>query len=127
MIGAGERDRGSAAVDFVLVAPLLFAVALGIVQLTLALYVRTTVTAAAAEGARAASLAGADLVAGERRTRDLLRQGIAADVVRRIAVTRERSNGLVVISVGVDADLPLLGLMGPTAMHVDGHALAEQS
>lgn len=127
MIGDGERDRGSAAVDFVLVAPLLFAVALGIVQLTLALYVRTTVTAAAAEGARAASLAGADLVAGERRTRDLLRQGIAADVVRRIAVTRERSNGLVVISVGVDADLPLLGLMGPTAMHVDGHALAEQS
>lgn len=127
MIGAGERDRGSAAVDFVLVAPLLFAVALGIVQLTLALYVRTTVTAAAAEGARAASLAGADLVAGERRTRDLLSQGVAADVVRRIAVTRERSNGLVVISVGVDADLPLLGLMGPTAMHVDGHALAEQS
>ena len=61
----GRKDSGSAIVDFVLVAPLLIAVALAILQVILVMHVRTVLTSAAAEGARAAALAGADPRAGE--------------------------------------------------------------
>jgi Flp pilus assembly protein TadG len=119
-------ERGNATVEFALVAPLLITVALAVLQIALALHVRATITAAAAEGARAAALAGSDLGAGERRTRALLAGNVAGDVIEDITVWREVRDGALVIAVGVDAQLPLLGLFGPTAMHVDGHALAEQ-
>lgn len=122
----GSGERGSAAVDFVLVAPVLLLVGLAVLQLTLALYVRTTVTSAAAEGARAAALAGANLEAGARRTRALLGQTMAGDTVRSVSAQREVRDGLLVVTVGVETNLPLVGLLGPTVMHLDGHALAER-
>lgn len=121
-----NREAGNATVEFALVAPLVLVVALAIVQLALALHVRTTATSAAAEGARASALAGADPRAGERRTRDLLAGSLAADVVQRITVRREVVGGTSLVAVGVDLRLPLIGLLGPTVMHVDGHAIAEQ-
>ena len=119
-------ERGNATVEFALVAPILLAVGLAVLQIALVLHVRATITAAAAEGARAAALAGADLGAGERRTRALLAGNVAGDVVEGITVWREIHDGALVVAVGVDAQLPLLGLLGPTAMHIDAHALAEQ-
>ncbi len=121
------RDEGSATVEFALVAPLLLAVALAVLQIALALHLRATITAAAAEGARAAALSGADLAAGERRTRNLLLDNIAADVVEEIDVRRELRNGALVVVVEVDARLPLIGLLGPSIMQVSGHALAERA
>ena len=56
-----KGDRGSAVVEFALVTPLLLLVALAVLQITLALHVRSTLTAAAAEGARAGALAYAGL------------------------------------------------------------------
>ena len=124
--GDSRGERGSAAVDFVLVGPLLLLVALGVLQLTLALYVRTTVTAAAAEGARAAALSGADLDAGSRRTRMLLGQTMAGAAVRSVTAQRDVRDGLLVVTVDVEANLPLVGLLGPTVLRIDGHALAER-
>ena len=121
------RDEGNATVEFALVAPLLLAVALAVLQIALALHLRATITAAAAEGARAAALSGADLWAGERRTRDLLTGNIASDVVETIEVHRELHDGALVVVVEVDARLPLIGLLGPSLMHVSGHALAERA
>ncbi len=123
--GRFGSDTGNATVEFALVAPLLLAVGLAVLQTALALHVRATVTSAAAEGARAAALAGADLAAGERRTRSLLAGSIAGGVVQRVTVRREVHDGTLVVAVGVDSQLPLLGLLGPTVMHVEGHALAE--
>ena len=120
-----EQERGNAVVEFVLVTPLLLAVALAIVQVALALHVRATLVSAAAEGARASALAGADPGAGERRTRDLLQGTIAGGVIDHIEVTRVMRQGLVVHEVRIDAGLPLVGLLGPTAMSVTGHAMAE--
>ena len=124
--GESRGERGSAAVDFVLVGPLLLLVALGVLQLTLALYVRTTITSAAAEGARAAALSGANLDAGSRRTRTLLGQTMAGDAVRKVSAQREVRDGLLVVTVDVEANLPLVGLLGPRVMRIDGHALAER-
>ena len=122
-----QDQGGNATVEFALVAPILLAVALAVLQLALALHVRATLTSAAAEGARAAALAGSDLAAGERRARAILRENIAAGVVKDITVQREWHGGALVISVEIEAALPLIGLYGPTQMSVIGHALQEHA
>jgi len=120
-----RRDEGSAVVEFVLVAPLIVLLACAVLQVALALHVRATLTSAAAEGARAAALAGADPEAGVRRAHILLDENIAASVVRRITAQRSSIGGLPVIAVRIDATLPLVGLLGPTSLTVTGHALQE--
>lgn len=122
-----DCDRGNATVEFALVAPMLLALALAVLQLALVLHVRTTLTAAAAEGARAAALAGADLSAGERRARALLDGNIAGDVVESIEVQRLRHGSALLLAVRINARLPLLGMLGPTAMVVEGHAVQERA
>ncbi|CAB5001932.1 unannotated protein [freshwater metagenome] len=122
-----QDQGGNATVEFALVAPILLAVALAVLQLALALHVRATLTSAAAEGARAAALAGSDLAAGEHRARAILQENIAAGVVKDITVQREWHGGALVISVEIEAALPLIGLYGPTQMSVIGHALQEHA
>jgi hypothetical protein len=118
-------DTGSAVVDAVVVLPLLVLVAVAVLQLLLALHVRSTLVAAAAEGARAAALAGADARSGVARTRDLLDDTVPGSVVRSISARPERQDGLDVLAVRIEADLPLIGLLGPTVLVVEGHALRE--
>ena len=129
MIGAARRitgdERGNATVGFALVTPMLIAVALAVLQLALTMHVRATLAAAAAEGARAAAMSGADPTAGERRTRAVLGGNVAGEVVEQVTVQRELHDGVLVVLVRVRAKLPLLGLLGPTLMEVEGHALQE--
>jgi len=120
-----RRDRGSAVLEFALVAPLLLAVTAGLLQVVLAMHVRATLTSAAAEGARAASLAGADPAAGVRRVRTLLDAGLAGSVVRDITAGPTEVGGLPVMAVRIEAVLPLIGLLGPQALTVEGHAVRE--
>lgn len=118
-------DRGSASVEFALVAPLLLLLAVAVVQVALALHVRVTLTAAAAEGARAASLAGADPAAGVVRAREVLAGTVSGAVVREVSASRVAIEGMPVMVVRIDAAVPLVGLLGPEAMTVEGHALRE--
>ncbi len=121
----GRPDRGSAVVEFVLVAPLVLLLALGVLQVALVLHVRATFTSAAAEGARAAALAGGDPDVGVRRTRDLLARNVAGSVVQGVSAGRETVDGLSVMAVRIDGILPMVGLLGPTALTIVGHALPE--
>lgn len=121
-----QEDRGSAVVEFALVTPLLLLVALAVLQVTLALHVRSTLTAAAAEGARAGALAGSGLRVAEIRTREVLADALGGDAAQDIVASRERLDGVEVVRVRVTARLPLLGTLGPTALTVDGHAIGEQ-
>lgn len=118
-------DRGSAVVEFALVTPLLLLLAMAVLQVALAMHVRATLTSAAAEGARAAALAGADPQAGVRRARDLLAQNIAGSIVTGVSAERTSISGLAVIAIRINATLPLVGLLGPSGMTVVGHALQE--
>jgi Flp pilus assembly protein TadG len=119
------RDRGSAIVEFVLVAPLLVAVAVAVLEFALVLHVRATLTAAAADGARAASLAGADPASGVRRARLLLADNLAGSVVRTVTAGRVVLEGRAVMVVRIEAGLPFAGLLGPAVLAVEGHSLRE--
>ena len=123
--GQARRDSGSAVVEFVLVAPLLLAVALAVIQVLLTFHVRATLTSAAAEGARAASLAGADPAAGIARTRSLLDGTLSGSVVTEVTARRRTVNGLRVMVVCVTARLPLNALLGSPMLSVEGRALEE--
>jgi Flp pilus assembly protein TadG len=120
-----HETRGSATVEFVFVAPLVLVIALGVLQLTLALHVRSTMTAAAAEGARVGALMGSDTDVGVERTRAILEQNIAGSAVRDVRAYRQVLGDVRVITVIVTADLPLVGFFGPTSMQIGGHALDE--
>lgn len=120
-----REDRGSSVVEFALVAPLVLAVAVGVLQVVLALHVRSTLTAAAAEGARAGALAGSSTVVAERRTRDVLANVLGGGAAERVEAYRTRVDGVPVVRVSVTGRLPLIGLLGPTSLTVDGHAMQE--
>ena len=118
-------ERGNASVEFALVAPLLMLVALAVLQLMLAIHVRTVVTSAAIEGARVAALVDGDLNRAESRTRSILESNIAGTAVQSISASRVTSGENEMFAVVVETELPLIGFYGPTSMKLTGHALAE--
>jgi len=118
-----RSDHGAAVVEFVVMVPVLLLVVLAVVQIALALYVRTTLASAAAEGARVAAVS--DGAAGVRRTRAELSTSLAGGVVESVTARRSVAGGIVTIDLQVTARLPLVGLLGPSVLVVDGHALQE--
>jgi Flp pilus assembly protein TadG len=120
-----KSERGNASVEFALVAPLLMLVALAVLQLMLAIHVRTVITSAAIEGARVAALVDGDLTRAESRTRSILESNIAGTAVQSISASRVTEGDNEMFAVVVDVELPLIGFYGPTSMKLIGHALAE--
>lgn len=118
-------DRGSATLDFVLVAPLVAVLALGVVQVAITMHIRSTLAAAAAEGARTAAAWGASPLHGTQRARELMADNLAGDVVTAVSTRYERREGLPVATVRIDGRIPLLGLLGPQGLSVEGSALRE--
>ena len=121
-----EAERGSAPAEFVLVAVLLLALVLGVLQLSAVLLVRNTALDAAAEGARWAALEGngpADGVARARRILvDSLGPAYATAVTAGTTVWRDTPAAVVTARI----PLPVLGLFGPPgAITVSGHAAVE--
>ena len=111
--------------EFTVVVPLLVLLVLVVVQVGLALHVRSTLQSAAAEGARVAAVSVGDASVAERRVRQALAASLADGVVESVAVTPVRARGLATIEVEIRARLPLVGLLGPAALVVRGRALAE--
>jgi len=98
---------------------------LAVVQVTLALYVRSTITSAAAEGARVAATSPGASVVAVRRTRDVLGSTLADGVVESVVARPARVRGIETVEVEVRARLPLVGLLGPSMLVIRGHALQE--
>jgi len=99
-------------VEFVVVVPMLVLLVLGVVQVGLALHVRSTLASAAAEGARVAAVSGGDTAAGEVRVRAALVGSLADGVVDDVVVTRSAAGGVATLNVLVRARLPLVGFSG---------------
>jgi Flp pilus assembly protein TadG len=119
-------DRGSAIVEFTLVGVLLTALFLALLQLGLALHVRNTLVASAAEGARYAANADRGPADGAAVTRRLIRDSLADSLATGVSGGYETVDGVPTVYVQVDATLPLIGLLGPPrGISVRGHALDE--
>ena len=108
-----------------MVVPLLLVVAIAVVQLVLALHVRTTLVSAAAEGARAGALAGGSPAAARGRILEILRGTVALSSVETVTARRAVVGGVPTVETTVGARLPLVGLLGPESLTVHGHAVAE--
>lgn len=114
-------------VDFVLVSSLLSVVFVALLQVGLALYVRNTLVACAAEGARLGARADSTPAAGVARTRELVAASVSAGFAQRVTATTTRSNGVEVVTVEVVASMPVVGLLGPSGgFHVTGRAFLER-
>jgi Flp pilus assembly protein TadG len=119
-------DDGSAVVEFALVSALLAVLFLAVLQVGVALYVRNTLVAAAAEGARYGADADRTPADGVGRARDLVTQSLSASYAQDVTAGYVLVDGLPTVVVRVRAPLPLLGLVGPGGdLVVEGHALAE--
>ncbi|MBN9141583.1 MAG: pilus assembly protein [Micrococcales bacterium] len=119
-------DRGSAPVEFVLVGVLLTFLALGVLQLALALHIRNTVLDAAAEGARYGALADNEPADAVPRTVDLISTAVGRGYATDVTVREGEWMGVPAVIVTVRTTLPLAGLLGPDrALEVEGHAARE--
>jgi hypothetical protein len=124
--GRRPRDAGAAVVDFVLVGTLVTFLFLGVVQLATVLHVRNTMIDCASEGARFGALAGSELDAGARRTRELIAADLSATYAEDVVARRATVDGLETVEVRVRAPLPVIGLLGVgRVVTVTGHAVSE--
>lgn len=120
-----RSERGSAVVEFPLIAVLILLISLAIIQAALIMYARNTLTDAAVQGAHHASLVGNSPPDGAARAAQLIdeRFGGTYDVT---VTAGEDASGR--ITVEVTAAIPLVGLLGPAGtLMVDGHALDEEA
>lgn len=119
-------ERGAAVVEFTLVAVLLTALALGVVQVALALHVRNVLTAAAQEGARYGANADRGPEAAADRAREIIGRAIGAGYADGVSAEEALVDGLPTVEVVVRAPLPVVGFLGlDSGLVVRGHALEE--
>ena len=129
MPGTRRRARpegGAAVVDFVLVVVVLVPLVLGVLQVSLVLLVRNTLTAAASDGARYAATVGRGPADGVARTRDQIAGALAARFAQDVDARVVSVDGAPTVVVTVRASGPALGLGGPGVdLEVDGNAVQE--
>lgn len=120
----GGSDAGSAVAEFSLVASVLVLVVVAVAQIGLALHVRATAVACAAEGARYA--ANADRVPSDAvgHTRQLLDASLRPGWADAVTARSIRRGGTTLVEVRVRGRLPVVGWLGATRpVTVTGHAV----
>ncbi len=119
-------ERGSAVVEFTLVSVLLVSLVLGIAQLGLAIHVRNTLVACAAEGARLAANADRDVADGVVHTRRLIATALAPSMAGDVAGAQLAGPAGPDVRIEVTTTLPLLGMAGPSrSLRVSARAVEE--
>lgn len=121
-----EDERGSSAVEFVLVGTMLTALTLAVLQLALIVYVRNVTHDAAVEGAYYAALADTSPEAGAERAGGVITRAVGAAYADDITVARVRDGDRETVVVRIRAALPLIGLIGiPAGLEVEARAPVE--
>ena len=119
-----RSDRGSAVVEFPLVAALLMLIAVLVIQAAVTLHTRNLLIDAAVQGAHHAASVGASPDDGAARAHDLIEARFGSGFHASTSATVDGN----VITVDVTATLPLVGLIGPAGgLSVQGRALDEES
>lgn len=124
--GPAHTERGSAVVEFVLVAIVLAALFAAILQIALVLHVRNTMVAAAAEGARYGANADRTPEDGAQRTRAMIGSALSSRLVDEVDAGHDIAGGVPTVYVRVSTRMPAVGWLGGLArLTVTGHAFAE--
>lgn len=108
--GIWDDERGSAPVEFVMVAALLTALTLGVIQLGVATYVRNVVHDAAVEGAYYGALADTSTGSAISRTREVITRAIGSEYGTDVATRVIAIDGQPAVEVTVRTGIPLVGL-----------------
>jgi Flp pilus assembly protein TadG len=112
--------------EFTLVSVLLVALVLGIAQVGLAMHVRSTLVACAAEGARLAANADRGLADGAARTRELVSTALSPAMAGDVQARYRPGPAGPEVEIEVTTTLPLVGLAGPArTLRVSAHAWEE--
>lgn len=124
--GPRRGQRGAAVVDVVLVLVVLVPLVLGILQVSLVLFVRNTLASAASEGARFAATADRGPAEGAALTRAQIDGAISGRFAQDVTARQVMVAGAPGVEVVVRARVPALGLGGPSLeLEVTGHAVEE--
>lgn len=107
-----SSERGSILAENVMTMGLLVAVFLVVVQFAYAAHVRSTLTLAASEGARAAARVGATDADGSARTKDFIAGSLGPSFARHVTVSRQSAGSVPLVEVSVRAPIPVLGPFG---------------
>ena len=124
--GAGPpgTDRGSAVVEYVMVAGLVAMIFAATLQLALALHVRNTLIDAAAAGARYCTLADRSPEDGVERTRRIVSGALGPRYAQDVVATTAAVGELRTLEITVVSPLPVVALFGPPdSLEVRGHAV----
>lgn len=124
--GAGPpgTDRGSAVVEYVMVAGLVAMIFAATLQLALALHVRNTLIDASAAGARYGTLADRSPEDGVERTRRIVSGALGPRYAQDVVATTAAVGELRTLEITVVSPLPVVALFGPPdSLEVRGHAV----
>ncbi len=121
-------DSGAAVVDFTLTSGLVALMFVAVLQLGVALHIRSTLVSCAAEGARYGARMESTPEQGAERTRDLITRSLPDRYAEGVeAGTAVTDDGVQVVVVTVDAPVPVLGPLGPDgSLSVTGRAFSEE-
>lgn len=109
-----------------MVAGLLSVLFLAVLQLGIALHIRNTLIAGAAEGARYGARVHSTPADGAARARHLIASSLTERYARQVTAVRTTSGGVAVVEVRATAPLPLIGPFGPAGgLSVRAKAFAE--
>ncbi len=119
-------ERGSAIADFALVSVVLVPLFFGVLQVALVWHVKTTLTSAAAEGARYGASYDRSTEDGERRAAAVIDDVFGTDFDDVVAAHDATLDAQPVVAVTVQAQVPVLAFWGPTiTVEAEGHAIKE--
>lgn len=121
-----RSQRGSALVDFALVAVVLVPLFFGVLQVGLIWHVKTTLTSAASEGARFGAAYNRSYADGAARTSQVVAEVFGTDFRDEVAASESSIEGQPVVVVSVEAKVPVLAFWGPAiTLDVEAHAVKE--
>lgn len=98
----------------------------GVLQLALLWHVKTTLTSAAAEGARYGAAYNRTVADGRQRTAAVIDDVFGAGFADDVSAGQVSIAGQPAVEVSVRAQVPVLAFWGPTiTVEADGHAVKE--
>ena len=114
-------EAGASSVEFVLVAPLITFLVLGVLEVALTVHARAILETATEEAVRVAAAMGGDTTAGERRLRELVASELRDDAITDL----HWAWTLDTLTLRVHTALPLVGPLAPAVMTTTASAYTE--